>query len=73
MMAQRIAVWHGTLADFKALIKAVERNCTCVPAEFTCPPHEMMGDQTTLDHLAFIAVRRSVYHRSEFDPTSEWF
>lgn len=75
-MAQRITVWHGREKDLAKLRKAVERNCTCDadnPTVPPCPPHQMLSDQSVLDHLAFVGVNRQSYWHGEFDPQAEWW
>lgn len=65
-------VWRGSEADLEALQSAVKRNCTCVPAEFTCAAHEMLDDQLAIDHLVFVAKVRRSYLKAEFVLEPVW-
>jgi hypothetical protein len=71
-MARRVAVWNGSDADLAVLRAACNRNCSCVPGEWTCDPHDMLSDQTVLDHLAEAAMRRERIQRGEHDPLGEF-
>lgn len=49
------AVFRGDTAQMRALLVAVERNCTCDPPAGTgkCPAHRALTDQRWLDGLLF--------------------
>jgi hypothetical protein len=47
------AVFRGDVALMRALLEAVERNCTCAPRGITCPCHRALLDQRYLDALLF--------------------
>jgi hypothetical protein len=53
------ASWPGTVDDFVRLLSCVGAHCTCQDPEHqtlgarSCPAHQLLLDQRTLDHLAF--------------------
>jgi hypothetical protein len=58
-------VWHGRTEDVARLVGAVGRHCRCAggvvagPGTPPCAAHQLLGDQHTLDHLAFARSVRS--------------
>ena len=63
--------WQGTARELGRLKKAVARNCECVQGfnelpEVTCAAHQMLRDQTALDHLLYVYRMRGVFIRREF-------
>lgn len=70
-MTSELVIWHGRDAALARLHAAVERHCTCVMGESTCPPHAMLGDQSVLDHMAFVFGNRRIYVLAEGAP-ADW-
>lgn len=72
MASTQVTVWHGKQQQFNALRSAIEHNCTCEKATIvnsrpaTCPAHQILTDQATLDHLAFVGTRAQQYWFNEF-------
>jgi hypothetical protein len=67
----RAAAWQGTARELGRLQNAVTRNCECVLGfdelpEVMCAAHQMLRDQTALDHLLYVYRMRGVFIRREF-------
>jgi hypothetical protein len=67
-----VTVWNGSDRALDALKAAVRSNCACSDGK-VCSSHQLLTDQRTLDHLAFVASRVTDYIHGEFDPVGEWF
>ena len=63
--------WQGTNREFARLQRALGRNCECVEAMLglpprICPPHTLLQDQSSLDHLLYVYRMRKVFITREF-------
>jgi hypothetical protein len=62
--------WRGTPRELTRLQHAVAEHCECVPGMFGLPPtrcagHEMLRNQTLLDHLLYVYRMRRIFIRRE--------
>ena len=67
----RRPTWQGTERELARLQRAIERHCDCEPlADYgpphTCQPHNMLSEQTVLDHLLYVFRVRATFLRNEF-------
>jgi hypothetical protein len=66
-MAMAAVQWHGTPDEAEALASAARTNCNCTFGGYsgapltTCPAHEMMLNQTALDHLLYVRRRLATH------------
>jgi hypothetical protein len=70
--------WRGTDAEFDQLRAALAPNCDCTPGllglpPMICPAHQLLRDQSALDHLLYVYRNRSLFIIREFSeqPVSE--
>lgn len=66
-----IVVWNGPHAELVRLAVAIDNYCDCPKAadgtvSRTCAAHQLLNDQRTMDHLAFVATVREHYLRGEW-------
>jgi hypothetical protein len=66
-----IVTWQGTEQELDRLQEAVARNCECIAGMLGLPPttcraHEMLGEQSALDHLLYVYRTRGVFVTREF-------
>lgn len=59
------AVFRGDTAQMRALLSAIEHNCTC--ATGSCPAHRMLLEQHLLDRLLFARWLRTRLWDEEVD------
>ncbi len=66
-------VWHGHVADLARLLTCVETHCRCGVVDEphgehggSCRVHDLLGDQRTVDRLAFALSMRERLVRSEW-------
>jgi hypothetical protein len=67
----RAVTWRGTDPEFDRLQEAVAANCDCTPGllglpSIICSAHELLADQSALDHLLYVYRNRSVFIVREF-------
>jgi hypothetical protein len=65
-----VASWHGTQRELSRLQQVVAQHCECVGGMFGLPPtrcaaHEMLRDQSALDHLLYVYRMRKLFIRRE--------
>jgi hypothetical protein len=65
------ATWRGTDREYERLQRTVARNCECVSGmlglpPLTCAPHQILENQTILDHLLYVYRTRRVFIAREF-------
>lgn len=61
--------WHGSDPELWRLREAIQRNCTCSSGKApqrTCPAHEMLTNQSTLDRLLYVYRARDGFMSKEF-------
>jgi hypothetical protein len=55
--ALRSVEWHGSRREGRALLRAINAHCTCMPYGPLCAAHEIVCDQAALDSL--LRLRRA--------------
>ena len=66
-----ISMWHGTDQELVRLREALAQNCDCISGSFgsssrTCSVHQMLEQQSALDHLLYVYRVRRVFITREF-------
>jgi hypothetical protein len=62
-------IWHGQQTELTQLRWCVANYCTCRPGKASadrCSVHELLADQRTLDHIAFVRWNRDHFVRGEW-------
>ena len=62
--------WHGTPRELSRLQQAVAEHCQCLDGVFGLPPsrcsaHDLLSNQSTLDHLLYVYRMRKLFIRRE--------
>jgi hypothetical protein len=60
-------IWRGDTVQLRALLSAIERNCSCKELRGCCPPHHMLLEQRLLDSLLFMRFIQARLMSGEFD------
>lgn len=63
-------IWHGTQQESTDLLAAIDHHCACYADpdgkyRTTCPPHTLILDQRTVDHLIFARRMRHAWVLAE--------
>jgi hypothetical protein len=63
--------WRGTDDEYARLQQAVARNCECVSmmlglSPLSCPAHQMLAEQSALDHCLYVYRTRRTFITREF-------
>ena len=64
--------WHGDIDEFVRLLSCVNVHCTCRgpvqrhPSPAVCASHELLADQSALDHLVFASGMRQRFLDAEW-------
>ena len=68
--------WHGKQREFARLQRAVGEHCDCLDGVFAtaprrCSAHDLLTDQSTLDHLLYVYRMRNLFIKREFSYESQ--
>ena len=64
------ASWHGSQRELVRLEQAVDGHCECIGGLLSfpagrCSAHQMLTNQSTLDHLLYVYRMRKLFIRRE--------